>query len=70
MNRNHLVMFVTLCLFGVYVFDVVSGALWDTAFLSDVVAVILLVLTAVSFTAAILGFERTEKEKNNPKQPS
>lgn len=70
MNRNQLMSFVTLCLFGIYIFDVVSGALWDTAFLSDVASAILLVLTSVCFTSVILGFEQNEKDKTTPPKTS
>lgn len=70
MNRNHLLSIITFCLFGIYVYDVVSGALWDAAFLSDVASAILLVLTSVFFTAVILGYEKSEKEKTTPQKPS
>ncbi|MFT6874252.1 MAG: hypothetical protein ACI9XK_004053 [Granulosicoccus sp.] len=70
MNRTHLMSLLTLCLFCIYILDVVSGALWDSEFLSDVASAILLVLTSICFTAVILGFEKSEKEKNNPPEHS
>ena len=61
MNKSHQMLLLTLCLFCIYFADVVTGALWDASFLSNVASLLLLLLTCVCFTLAIVGLEKREK---------
>lgn len=62
MNNSRLMLLLTVCFFGVYLADVMAGALWNAAFLSNVGSVLLLILTSVCFTVAIISLERRERE--------
>lgn len=55
-------LLLTVCFFAIYIADVIAGALWNAAFLSNVVSVLLLILTSVCFTVAIISLERRERE--------
>lgn len=62
MNNSRLMLLLTVCFFAIYIADVIAGALWNAAFLSNVVSVLLLILTSVCFTVAIISLERRERE--------
>ena len=55
-------LLLTVCFFAVYIADVIAGALWNAAFLSNVASVLLLISTSVCFTVAIISLERRERE--------
>jgi hypothetical protein len=55
-------LLLTVCFFSIYMADVIAGALWKAAFLSNVASVLLLILTSVCFTAVIITLERRESE--------
>ena len=55
-------LLLTVCFFAIYIADVIAGALWNAAFLSNVASVLLLILTSVCFTVAIISLERRERE--------
>jgi len=63
LKNSGLMLLLTFCFFSVYFADVVAGAYFRAAFLSDVVAVVMLVLASVCFTVAIVELERREKAK-------
>ncbi len=61
MKNSGLMLILTACFFSVYFVDVIAGAYFRAAFLSDVVAVVMLVLASVCFTVAIVELERREQ---------
>ncbi|MGQ7844496.1 hypothetical protein ACUNV4_08475 [Granulosicoccus sp. 3-233] len=61
MKNSGLMLFLTACFFSVYMADVVAGAYFRAAFLSDVAAVVTLGLASVFFTVAIVELERRER---------
>lgn len=61
MNISRLMLILTICFFSIYSANVVAGAYFETAFLSDVMSVVMLVLASVCFTVAIVELERREK---------
>ncbi len=63
MQNSRLMLLLTFCFFSIYSADVVVGAYLKAAFLSDVAAVVMLVLASVCFTVAIVELERREKAK-------
>lgn len=62
MNNSRLMLLLASCFFSVYIADVIAGAVWRAAFLSNVGSVLLLILSSVCFTVAIIGLERRERE--------
>lgn len=54
-------LLLTCCFLAIYFADVVAGAYWKAAFLSDIAAVLALVSASVCFTFAIVELERREK---------
>ena len=56
-------LLLTFCFFSVYSADVIAGAYYRAAFLSDVAAVLMLVLASVCFTVAIVELERRDQAK-------
>lgn len=61
LNNSRLMLLLTLCFFSVYCADVIAGAYWKSAFLSDVAAFVMLVMASVCFTVAIVELERRDK---------
>ena len=55
---------IAAVLFGLFVADVVLGALSDAAFLSDVQGLIVLFAASIAFVVAILRREKLSKEQN------
>ena len=58
MRNSGLMLLLTACSFSVYLIDVVAGAYFRAASLSDVAAVVMLALASVFFTIAIVELER------------
>ncbi|ASJ75266.1 hypothetical protein [Granulosicoccus antarcticus] len=61
LKSSRLMLLLTACFMAIYFADVVAGAYWKAAFLSNVAAVLALVLASVCFTFAIVELERREK---------
>ncbi|QFU07748.1 hypothetical protein PARPLA_02033 [Rhodobacteraceae bacterium THAF1] len=57
-------LLITVVLFGVYLSNVVLGALSGSAFMGDVGELLFLAASALSFTAAILKAEATKHQKD------
>ena len=59
----------TLCVFLVFLANVLAGAFWNARFLSDVGEMVTLVLTSVIFVIAIILSEQRAKQKAQKKTP-
>lgn len=61
LKNSGFMLLLTVCFFCIYSADVVAGAYFRAAFLSDIAAVLMLVMASVCFTVAIVELERRDK---------
>ena len=59
----------TLCIFVVFLANVLAGAFWNARFLSDVGEMLTLVLTSAFFVIAIILSEQRAQQKAQKKTP-
>lgn len=62
-------LLATLCIFLVFLANVLAGAFWNARFLSDVGEMLALVLTSVTFVIAIVLSEQNTQQKAQKKPP-
>lgn len=61
MNRSYQMLFLSAGLIALFFADVIAGAYFRAAFLSDVAAVLTLAMSSIAFTIAIVNQEREQR---------